>query len=310
MTRLPGRRRLPLLVLAAVLVTGCSSPGSGASGGDTGRLAVVTTTTVLADLVRQIGGDRVAVDSLVPKGGEVHTFDPAPADAERLVRARLVVMNGLGLDDWLAGLAAKTGSTATVVRTAEDLPGVTYLGPDGEPVVAGAESNPHLWLDVANGRAYVARIADALAAADPSGADDYRAAAAAFDARLATLDGWVRSMFAGIPAEDRRIVSFHDAFPYYARAYGLTVVGTVVAAPGQDPSAGDVAALVREIRSTGARVILAEAQFNPAMARTIADETGVAIVSDLYTDTLGGAPADTYEGIIRWDTERIASALR
>jgi ABC-type Zn uptake system ZnuABC Zn-binding protein ZnuA len=181
---------------------------------------------------------------------------------------------------------------------------------DGGPLVAGAEANPHLWMDVAYGRSYVTRIADALAAADPAGASDYRAAASAYDARLTSLDDFVRSTLEGVPATDRRIVSFHDAFPYFARAYGLTVVGTVVAAPGQDPSAGDVAMLVREIRSTGVRAILSEAQFNPAVARTIADETGVPIVTDLYTDSLGDAPADTYEGLIRIDTQRIADALR
>ena len=230
-----GRVRLPALLLGVLLATAACSAPPVASGDAGGRLQVVATTTLLADLVRQVGGSRVDVASLVPKGGEVHTFDPNPADAERLVRARLVIMNGLGLDDWLAGLIAKAGATASVVRLAEDLPDAAYLGTDGAPLAAGAVANPHLWMDVGYARGYVARIADALATVDPPGAAAYRTGAQAYDARLGTLDGWVRTTLAEIPAADRRIVSFHDAFPYFAAAYGLTVVGTVVGSgPGPE----------------------------------------------------------------------------
>jgi ABC-type Zn uptake system ZnuABC Zn-binding protein ZnuA len=302
---------LPALLLGILIAAaGCSAGAPDGSGSAAGRLQVVATTTVFADLVRQVGGPRVGVTSLVPKGGEVHTFDPNPADAQRLVQAHLIVMNGLGLDDWLAGLATKAGASAPIIRLGDGLPADAYLGIDGATLRPGAAPNPHLWLDVANARTYAKRIADALVAADPAGAAEYRAGAAAYDARLAALDTWVESALAAIPAEDRRIVSFHDAFPYYAAAYGLSVVGTVVAAPGQDPSAGDVVALVHEIRASGVRAILSEAQFNPAVARTIAMETGVPIVTDLYTDSVGDAPVDTYEGLMRWDTERIAGALR
>jgi ABC-type Zn uptake system ZnuABC Zn-binding protein ZnuA len=247
----------------------------------------------------------VAVTSIVPKGGEVHTFDPTPSDVARLADAELIVMNGLGLDDWLLDLIEGAGSDAPVVRLAEDLPGVEYIAGDhpDEPV------NPHLWLDVANAQEYVTRIGDALAAADASRPMAYLAGAVAYGDVLATLDAEVRAAVDAIPATDRKVVSFHEAFPYYAAAYGLTVVDTIVDAPGQDPSAGEIADLVAAIEASGVRAILSEAQFSDALVRTIADETGAAVVDDLYTDSLGDPPVDTYEGLIRWDTDRIVEAL-
>jgi ABC-type Zn uptake system ZnuABC Zn-binding protein ZnuA len=272
----------------------------------------VTTTTVLADLVAQVGGAKVSVASLVPKGGEVHTFDPSPSDVVKIGEAQLVVLNGLGLDEWLGELVADAGSSAPVVQLAEGLEGVEYLTgrePD-DPSHAGESVNPHLWLNVAYARRYVARIASTLAAADPGDAAAYVAGAAAYDARLAVLDGEIRTAIATIPEANRRIVSFHEAFGYYAAAYGLEIVGVIVDAPGQDPSAGEVAALVDAIRSSGARAVFIEAQFSPDLAETVADETGVTVVQDLYTDSLGDAPVDTYEGMMRWITDRTVEALR
>ena len=302
-------RRAVLLLIAGPLVLGaCGGPATSASapasaGGGNG-MVVVATTTVLADLVRSVAGESVDVSSLVPKGGEVHTFDPAPSDMQRVAAATLIVGNGLGLDEWLTDLAARAGATAPVVHLGEDLDGVAYVAGDD-----GTGANPHLWLDVAIAQRYVARIAEALAAADPSGAAGYADRAAAYDARLAALDTSIRVRFEALPAANRRIVSFHDAFPYFAAAYGLEVVGVVVAAPGQDPSAGEVAALIEAIRASGARAILAEAQFNDRLARQIADETGVTVVADLYTDSLGDPPLDSYEAIIGRDADRILEAL-
>lgn len=305
-------RALSLAVALTIVLAACSGPGASSAG--TARptpapdaLRVVTTTTVLADLVGQVGGSHVSVVSLVPRGGEVHTFDPSPSDVVRVGEAQLVVINGLGLDDWLAALVTDAGSTSPVVRLAEDLPGVDYLAGAGG---GGEHLNPHLWLDVANARAYVARIADALSAADPSDADAYAAGGAGYDARLAALDGRIRTAVATVPEAGRRVVSFHEAFPYYAAAYGLEIEGTIVDAPGQDPSAGEIAALVDAIRSTGVKAVLTEAQFSPDLAQTVATEAGVRVVRDLYTDSLGDPPVDTYEGMMDWNTDRIVSALK
>ncbi len=300
---LPAERFI-IAALAAVLAAGCTA-GSSSAPGPSPALSVVATTTVFADLVARVGGERVAVSSLVPKGGEVHTFDPTPSQATRVAEADLVVMNGLGLDDWLTRLVTDSGARATIVVLGEDLPGVEYVrGEDGQ------EANPHLWLDVSYARRYVERIREALKAADPSGASVYDANAAAYEATLGQLDGWAKSTMEAIPADARRIIAFHDALPYFARAYGLEIVGVVVPAPGQDPSAGYIAQLVEEIRRTKVRAILSEVQFSPALAQTIASETGAALVRDFYDDTLGDPPVDSYEGLIRWDVEHAAAALR
>ncbi len=313
----PDRRRrgagvalIGAMVVALATARCSAAPGGGSTGSTAApgthanRVLVVTTNTVFADLVAQVGGARVESVSLVPNGGDVHTYDPRPSDATRLSQARLIVMNGLGLDDWLTNLVSTAGAAAQVVRLGEGLPDVRYLS--GE----NGATNPHLWLNVANAARYVARIADALVQVDAAGAPSYRARAAAYTRRLQDLDAWARAQIETIPLEQRRLVSFHDAFPYFADAYGLQIVGSVVAAPGQDPGAADVARLVDAIRAAHVRAVFAEPQFNPALVQAVAREAGVRVVTDLYDDTLGPPPVDTYEGMIRWDVERVVGALR
>ncbi len=303
-------RRLAAFVLVGAVVAACGSPGRARPSDPAARpdaLRVVATTSVLADLVAQVGGDRVAVTSLVPRGGEVHTFDPTPQDIARVAEAQLIFANGLGLDDWLSRLARDAGAgTVPIVALGEGLDRVTYLrGHDG----TSESVNPHLWLNVAYARAYVARIVASLSTADPADASAFASNAARYDAELAALDTTIRDRIASIPESNRRIVSLHEAFPYYAAAYGLTVVGVVVESPGQDPSASQIAALVNAIRATGAKAVFGEAQFSDKLVRTIADEAGATYESNLYSDTLGDPPADTYVGMMRWNTDRIVAAL-
>jgi ABC-type Zn uptake system ZnuABC Zn-binding protein ZnuA len=298
------RRALIGLTALALIVGGCT--GAGASPDTAGEdLRVVATTTVFADLIEQVGGDLVTVTSLVPKGGVVETFDPTPADLRAVADADLIVMNGLGLDDWLTPVLEDSGTAAAIVVLAEDLPGVTYQSGDSPDEPA----NPHLWLNVRFAMRYVDRIVEGLALADPTNAHRYRSGGSDYLQRLEALDMEVTARINAIPASDRIIVSFHEAFPYLAAAYGLTIVGTIVDAPGQDPSAGEIAALVEAIRSSGAKAIFSEAQFDPELAQTVADEAGVVVETNLYNDSLGDAPVDTYEGLIRWDVDRIVAAL-
>jgi ABC-type Zn uptake system ZnuABC Zn-binding protein ZnuA len=295
-------RALLAIVALAVVVAACGRP---ASSGPTDAVHVVATTTILADLVRQVGGSHVVVTSLVPKGGEVHTFDPRPSSLRAVAEAALVVRNGLGLDDWLAALVRDTGATAPVVAVAENLQGVTYLAAGG----GAGTVNPHVWMNAAYAALMVARIAEALEAADPAHAAAYADGAARYAQQLTALDAETRARLAAIPVANRKVIAFHDAFPYFAAAYGLAIDGTIVAAPGQDPSAGTVAHLVDVIRANGIRAIFAEAQFNDELARMIARDTGVTVVSDLYTDSVGDPPRDTYLGVMRWNVDRVVEAL-
>jgi len=214
---------------------------------------------------------------------------------------------------------ADSGSTAPVIELAEDLDGVTYIegGEEHEREEPAASDehghsgvNPHLWLDVENAQRYVDRIIDALVSADPGDAATYEANGAAYLARLGELDAWAHMQIDLVPEANRKLVSFHEAFPYFAAAYGLEIVGTIVEAPGQDPSAGEIAALVEAIKTSGARAVFTEAQFSPELAQTVAAEAGVAVVSDLYNDSLGDPPVDSYEAMIRWDTDKTVEALR
>jgi len=316
-------------VTLALLVMACTTPASTQPSPAADALRVVVTTTVLADLVGNVGGSDAEIVSLVPKGGEVHTFDPTPSDLTEIAEADLVVMNGLGLDAWLRQMVEDSGSGAPVVELAEDLDGVTYLAGDehkddepeegehpdesahtGEDGAPGEAVNPHLWLNVEYTRLYVDRIAEALATADAEDAATYQANARVYGERLAALDAEIRGQIDSIPEASRRIVSFHEAYPYYAEAYGLEVVGTIVDAPGQDPSAGEIADLVDAIRASGAKAVFTEAQFSPDLAETVAAEAGVKVVRDLYNDSLGDPPLDSYEAMMRWNTSQTVEALR
>jgi ABC-type Zn uptake system ZnuABC Zn-binding protein ZnuA len=326
----PGISRALITLLAAALLAACGTPGASPTG-STATLRVVATTTVLADLVRQVGGDRVDVQSLVPLGGEAHTFDPKPSDARRITNANLLVMNGLGLDDWLDKLVDDAGAREVPrVVLAKDLPGVTYLeapveeatGTPGSRGGSGYDqpgssasapavesANPHLWMNVAYTRKYVERITQALVGLAPGDAATFQANAARYDAQLQQLDTFVRDSLAALPAANRRVVSEHDAFPYFADAYGIQIVDVVITVPGQEPSAADVARVIDAIRASHVKAVLSEIQFSAELTRRIASEAGATVVDDLYTDALGAAPVDTYEAMMRWDTDRLLKAL-
>jgi ABC-type Zn uptake system ZnuABC Zn-binding protein ZnuA len=293
-----------LLLVGAVILGGCQ--GAPYATKAPGLITVVTTTTVFADMVRNVGGDSIQVTSLVPKNGDVHTYAAKPSDIQAVADARLLVMNGLGLDDWLERtIANASAANTTLVKLAVDLPGVTDLPGD-----ESGSQNPHLFMDVAYAELYVDRIEAALAHVDPPHAAQYHEHAAAYRARLAALDQEVRDEIGSIPQTDRRIVTFHDAFPYYARAYGLTIVGVAVAAPGQDPSAGYTVQLIDAIKAAHVKAIFSEAQFPPRLVDQLAAATGVTVVADLYDDALGDDPVTSYEALIRWDTDQLVQALR
>lgn len=299
--------RLALIVGISVIAAACQGPSAGGvTPTPPASISVVVTTSVLADLVRNVGGDLVRVTSLVPTNGDVHTFEPKPADVRAVAGAELLVMNGLGLDDWMAKTIDNAAPEGTpLLRLAEDLPGVRLL-----PGEEAGSQNPHLFMDVKYAETYVERIGAALKQADPAHGADYDARASAYVARLDELDAWVRTQVATVPEADRKIVTFHDAFPYYAREYGITIVGVAVPAPGQDPSAGYTARLVDAIRAAGVKAIFSESQFPAKLVEQLAAETGTKVVADLYDDSLGDPPVTSYEALIRWDTQRLVEALR
>jgi manganese/iron transport system substrate-binding protein len=291
------------LIMAAPIGCGTSTTGGGSSAG---MVNVVATTTVFADMVRNVGGSHVNVTSLVPKNGDVHTFEPRPSDVRAVATAQLLVMNGLGLDDWLVRTITNASKEGTpLVKLAVDLPGIGLL-PGEEP----GTQNPHLFMDPLYTEQYVDRIAAGLKQVDPANSATYDSNATAYKGTLKALDTWVREQVTTIPRANRKLVTFHDAFPYYAREYGITIVGVAVDAPGQDPSAGYTAKLVDAIRAAGVKAIFSESQFPAKLVQQLASETGTKVVANLYDDAIGDPPVTSYEEIIRWDTQQLVDALR
>lgn len=302
-----SRARIAVALAVAVLALSACDRSTVIIGPNGKSLVLVTTTTtVFADMVQQVGGSFVLATSLVPKGGDVHTFEPKPADVTTVAKSGLLVMNGLGLDDWLSKAITNASADGTpLLKLAENLPDVTLL-PGEDP----GTQNPHLWMDVKYGELYVDRIEAALAKVDPTHAADFQTQAAAYKTRLEALDASVRQRIATIPEANRKLVAFHDAFPYFAREYGITIVGVAVEAPGQDPSAGYTANLITAIRTAGVKAIFAESQFPTKLVDQLAAETGATVVANLFDDTLGDPPVTSYEAVIEWDTDQLVKALR
>ncbi|BBL78596.1 ABC transporter substrate-binding protein [Rubrobacter xylanophilus] len=303
---------LQLLLLAA----GCA----GSSGEEGGRPEVAATTPVVGDLVRQVAGERTEVFVLVPPGAEPHTFQPTPRDAARISRAEAVFKNGLGLDDWVDDLLESAGGEGQVV--VELSRGLEPIGSEGghhheeehgghheEHAEEHARGNPHFWLDVRYAMRYVERIRDALIRVDPGGEEVYRENARAYMEELERLDRYVRERASSIPEERRKLVTFHDAFPYFARAYGFEQVAVVLPNPNAEPGSREVARVVRVVREEGVPAIFTEPQFNSRLARTVAEEAGVEVY-EIYSDTLpGGDGPRSYEAMMRANIDRIAEAL-
>lgn len=318
-----ARRRAAALVAAIALTVGaCGGSSASASPSNGPDYVVLATTSVFADIAKLALGDTVTIDTIVPAGVDVHTFEPSPADAQKLTDADLILMNGLGLDEWVLTLLDGAGKTeADVLELGEDLIGFEYIESTEEEHEAGVEegetdehghsgTDPHIWLDPAGAQLYMERIATRVSNERTDLADRITAALGEGVARLTSLNNDVAAKYAAIPAEKRKIVTFHDAFGYYARAYGITIVGVAVEAPGQDPSAQEIAALIEAIRAAGVTSIFSEVQFPSKVLDQIAAETGAVVLEDLYSDALGVAPADTYVGAMQKNADAILASFK
>mgnify|MGYP001266301371 CR=1 FL=1 len=275
-------------------------------------MSVVATFSILADLVRQVGGEAVAVTSLVGPDGDAHGYAPTPADARALAAARVVVVNGLGFEGWLNRLVRSSGTRAKVVTASA---GVTPVRAErghghGHGHDHGAQ-DPHAWQDVANVKLYVTAIAAGLAEADAARAGDYARRAGAYVATLDALDREIRAALAAVPRERRRILTTHDAFHYFARAYEVDVVAVRGVSSEAEPSAREIASLIRQIRQGRVPALFMENISDPRSVQRIAAETGARIGGKLYSDALSeaGGPAATYADLMRHNTRTIVAAL-
>jgi zinc/manganese transport system substrate-binding protein len=265
------------------------------------RLNVVASFSILGDFVRNVGGDRVSVTTLVGPDSDVHVYTPAPADAKKIAAAKLVFVNGLGLEGWLTRLTQSAGSKAPIVAATRGI----------APLKSGSDADPHAWQSVANAKIYVANISDALAAADPAGADLYRANAAAYQTKLDALDREVREAIAQISQDRRKVISAHDAFGYLASSYGIEFIAPLGVSTESDASARDIAGIITQIRAAKIPAVFLENISDPRLIQRISAETGARVGGTLYSDSLTGekGEAPTYIDMVRHNIRTLTSAL-
>lgn len=275
-------------------------------------VSVVTSNTVLADLVANVGADTVRVRALAPAGTDPHTFQPTPNSIKVLSQARVVFFNGAGLEEWWdKTIRSVKKSEVPVIELSEGLATIRTPSHSHGSLSHAEGQDPHVWLDPNLVRTYIDKIRDGLSQADKSNAGAYAERAQTYKAKLKELDGWIRAEIETIPAARRKIVTFHSAFQYFANRYGLAVKGFIVVSPGKEPSAKALAELTRRIKQEQIPAVFAEADFNAKMLEALAKDAGVKVVTNLYDGSLSsGPPADTYINMMRHNVTQMVNALR
>jgi zinc/manganese transport system substrate-binding protein len=265
------------------------------------RLNVVASFSILGDLVRNVGGDRVNVTTLVGPDGDAHVYAPTPADARKIADAKLVIVNGFGLEGWLPRLVQSAGGKASIVTATAGI----------APLTLGSDADPHAWQSVANAKTYVGNIRDALVAADPFSAQAFRANAEAYLAKLDTLDGEVRAAVVQIPQTRRKVISTHRAFGYFAAAYGVEFIAPIGVSTESEASARDIAGIITQVRAAKIPAVFLENVSDPRLIRRISAETGARVGGTLYADSLTAEKGDapTYIDMVRHNIKALTSAL-
>lgn len=277
---------------------------------------VVTSFSILGDLVKQVGGEEVAVTTLVGPDGDAHVYEPTPADARAVAGARLVVVNGLGFEGWLDRLVKGAGYKGPVVVASD---GVTTLHMEIEEGhghghgkdEAHEAPDPHAWQSLANGRLYVANIAKALAVVAPEHAGLFSANAARYTADLTELETWVRAEIGKVPAKARKVITGHDAFGYFANAYGVTLLAPVGVSTEAEPTAADVARLIRQMKKEKVTAVFVENMTDSRLVTRIASETGATPGGTLYADALStpAGPAASYTDMFRHNVRLLVAGM-
>src|SRR5947207_1858649 len=306
--RVPTRRYLLSLTAATAAVAAAAGlvPGRSQNKAQDGPRAVATF-SILGDLVRNVGGERVGLTTLVGPNGDVHVYAPTPGNAKAIAAADIVFVNGLGLEGWVDRLIVASGTHAAVVVVSEGVP----------PRTAGSglnrlASDPHAWQSVANAKIYVGNIRDRLIATDAAGENVYQANAAAYLAKLEALDAEIRTAIESIPVARRKVITTHTAFGYFGDAYGIEFIAAEGLSTDTDPSARHVARLIEQIRREKIPAVFIENVADPRLLQRIAAETGVRIGGTLYSDALSppDGPAATYIDMMRSNVRELTKGWR
>ena len=309
--------RLTLCHLAAAL--GLFTLSSATTLAQPAALEVTTSFSILGDLVRQVGGDKVHVRALVGADEDAHAFQPRPSDARVIGASALVVVNGLGFDDWMTRLARSGGFKGQIVVASAGVNTLAMVDGDEHGHDSHAHqhghahaADPHAWQDLGNAQRYVANIAAALALADPTHADTYRANAERYNGELKALDSEIRAAFAALPSERRKVVSSHDAFAYFGQAYGIRFLSPVGVSNNAEPTAKDVASLIRQLKTEEIPAVFIENVVDPRLIERIRSESGTRVGGTLYSDALSaaGGPAPDYLSMMRSNFKTLHEVLR
>ena len=293
----------PLLLL---LLTGVAMAAAEAT-----PLRVVCTTTILTDIARQVGGDRIEALSLMKAGADPHTYQPTPDDVRLIASARLVVVNGLGYEGWIDQLIAAAGvGRERVVVASSGVEAMAAGGHADHP--HQGDQDPHAWNDARNGMRYAANLRDAFSSADAPGSADYAAWTDLYQGQLRMVDAWVKKQVASLPAERRVLVTSHDALGYFARAYGLEVVPVEGITTGQEPDPARFSALITLLRSRGVPAVFIETTASPKVVERLGIDAGAHLGGILLTDSLdvAGTIGDSYLGMFAHNARTIVSALK
>ncbi|HEY9085207.1 MAG TPA: metal ABC transporter substrate-binding protein [Candidatus Tyrphobacter sp.] len=285
-----------MTVLVATL--GACSGGTQSTAPLTYPIPVVTTISTLNSFVEGVGGSHVRVASVVPVGASPETFQPTPQSVTMVSDARMLVENGAGLETWMQGLLRNAGTAGLL--TVDCSAGLPIKG-----------SNPHLWMDPVYAKHYVARIRDALASLDPAHRADYVHNAAAYDRRLDRLASWIRAQLAPIPNSRRLLIVFHNAWQYYDDRFGITTLGIIEEAPGQEPNPHDFGRIVDLAVAHHVHAIFGEPEYSPKLAEALARDAGISVVTNLYDDSIGTDPrVGNYISMLQYDTRVLVKSMR
>lgn len=315
-----SRRILGMLLLLALAALPAACGQAAPADMSSGRLQVVATTTIVGDVVKQIGGDAIDFKVLLPVGADPHAFEPTPQDVARIAGARVIFANGAGLEGFLDSLLTNAGGKAEIVRVSDGITLRQMQGADEDGHAAAAEAghehsggDPHVWTDPNNVLVWTRSVEGALSRLDAKNAALYRANAEAYRAKLQELDTWVCAQVAQVPVANRRLVMDHEAMGYFADRYGFEQIGSVL--PGfstlAEPSAQELAALENAIRTQRVRAVFVDTTVNPSLSQRVAADTGAKLVP-LYSGSLSaqGGEAGTYLDYMRHNVSAIVEALR
>lgn len=295
-----------------LLITSCSSVNK-----QSDRLRVVASTTLVGDVVKQIGGDRIDLTVILPVGADPHTFEPRPQDAAFIAEAQIIFLNGLELEHSLEPLI-ESNANGSVVEVSDGITILPFVEAHEEDVKNGEEhdhsaGDPHTWMDPNLVKVWVKNITETLSNNDPSNASFYQENSISYIAELEALDEWIRSEIDPLPAEKRKIVTDHESFGYFAERYDFEIVGLVVSSisTGSSPSAQEIADLEDTIKKQNIPAIFIDSTVNPALSEQIAHDTGVKLL-EIRTGSLGekGSGYETYVQFMRSNVQTIVEGLK